>query len=139
MPQAAEIMIKEGKSFKEAVTDLGIPLTTQECVNMAKRMTFQALLRKVRAQYHIEVGTDPTLSKDKVAGQLQILADRLAEKGEDDKAAQVLERLAKVKNWIGEGGSINIFQGLTQRDIDEMKAELGAKRDTEHTEQTRPN
>lgn len=132
-------MVREGKSFKEAVTDLGIPLTTQECVNMAKRMTFQSMLRKARAQYHIEVGTDPSLSKDKVAGQMQILADRLAEKGEDLQASQVLERLAKLRDWIGEGGSINIFQGLTQKDIDEMKAELGAKSDTGSSKQTRPN
>ena len=122
--EAAEIMIQENKSLKEAVTDLGIPLNTVDCINVARRRSFQALLRSARAKFHTEVGTDPTLSKDKVAGQLQILADRLAEKGEDDKAAQVLERLAKVKNWIGDAGSVNIFSGLTQRDIDEMREKL---------------
>ena len=122
-------MVREGKSFKEAVTDLGIALNTQDCVNIAKRMSFQTLLRRAKSQYHIEVGTDPALSKDKVVGQLQILADRLVEKGEDDKAAQVLERLAKLRNWIGDSGSINIFSGLSQRDIDEMKEKLESDRD----------
>ena len=139
MEQAADLMVREGKSLKEAVTDLGIPLTTQDCVNIAKRASFLALVRKAKSEYHTEVGTDPALTKDKVVGQLQILADRLTDKGEDDKAAQVLERLAKIRNWIGETGSVNIFSGLTQRDIDEMKAKLGAKRDGSSADETRPN
>lgn len=139
MPEAAEIMIREQKSLREAVTDLGIPLNSQECVVFAKRRSFQALLRKAKSVYETEIGTDPGLSKDKVAGQMQILADRLMDKGEDDKAAQVLERLAKIKNWIGEAGSVNIFSGLTQRDIDEMKEKLGAPGNRASTSANQPN
>jgi hypothetical protein len=129
MAPAAEIMVRENKSFKEAVTDLGIPLNTNDCVIYARRNSFKALLRAATAKFHNEIGTDPSLTKDSVAGQLKILADRLMEKGDDDKSAQVLERLAKVKNWIGEGGNVNIFSGLTQRDIDEMKAKIVTSRD----------
>lgn len=129
MPEAAEIMVRENKSLKEAITDLGLALNSIDCANVGRRRSFQELLHTARAKYHSEVGTDPGLTKDAIAGQLKILADQLQAEGNAKDASQVLERLAKVKNWLGEGGTVNIFSGLTTRDIDEMRAKIEQSRD----------
>lgn len=140
MPEAAEIMVREAKSFKEAITQLGVPLTTAEAENVSRRSTFRKLLARARDRFYLEVGSNPGLTKDKVSGQMQALADKLEAEGESDKAAEVLFKLSKLKGWIGEAGNVNVFAGLTQKDIDEMRAKLnGEGLSTEGTSETQPN
>lgn len=131
MPEAAEIIVRESKSLKEAVTQLGIPLTTSECENLARRASFQRLIRAARNRYRAEVASDPGRNKQSTIGLFQILVEKLVEEGELDKAAEVLFKLAKVENWVGDGGTVNVFAGLTQKDLDEMRAKIkeGVKED----------
>jgi hypothetical protein len=124
MPDACDIMAREGKGLKEAITDLSIPLTTNECATIMRRKSFQALLRQAKIRFRAEVAGDPGRSKQSTIGQLQILADKLEAEGSSDKAAAVLLVIAKLENWVGEGGQVNVFQGVTQKDIDEMKAKI---------------
>jgi hypothetical protein len=124
MPEAAELIVRESKSLKEAVTQLSIPLTTAECENLARRAGFQRLIRQARHRYRAEVASDPGRNKQSTIGLFQILVEKLVEEGELDKAAEVLYKLARVENWVGEGGNINVFAGLTQKDLDEMRAKI---------------
>jgi hypothetical protein len=50
-----------------------------------------------------------------------VLADRLIAEGEFEKAAGVLDKLSKMEGWSGNEGNINIFSGLTARDIAEAR------------------
>lgn len=124
MPDAADLMVRSGISLKEAITELGIPMTSIECANILRRRSFQKLLWQARHRFNQELASDPLRSKQSTIGQFQILAQKLIEEGSYDKAAEVLFKLARLENWIGIEGQINVFAGLSQRDIDEMRAKL---------------
>lgn len=124
MPEAAELVVFEGITLKEAVTQLGVPLTTDECLLIARRKGFKDLVRQVKNRLHNEVGSDPARTKDALVGQMLILADNLDKAGESEKAADVLFKVAKVKNWIGPESNINIFGDLSQKDLDEMRKRI---------------
>ena len=70
------------------------------------------------------IANDPTRTKSVVLGQLVVLADKLTREGEYDKAAGVLEKLAKLEGWQGADSNVNIFAGLTAKDIAEARARI---------------
>ena len=124
MPEAAEMMVRESRSLKEVLTQLQIPLTTDECETIGRRRSFRELLRAARNRLHNEIGSDPSRNKEALIGQLQLQADNLEASGEYDKAAEVLFKIAKVKNYIGEENTVNVFAGLTAKDFDAIRKRL---------------
>lgn len=134
MPEAAELMVRESRSLKEVITILGIPLTTEECETIGRRRSFRDLLRAARTRLYNEIGSDPSRSKDALIGQLQIQADALEASGEFDKAAEVLFKLAKVKNYLSEEGTVNVFAGLTAKDFDAIRKRLAEREVGENKE-----
>lgn len=118
-------------------------MTSKDCETISRRKSFQSLLRQSRIRFRSEVAGDPGRNKQSTIGQLQILADKLEAQGDSDKAAAVLFQLAKLENWVGETGTVNVFAGLTQKDIDEMKdrieTELAKERSGSGTSQSQPN
>lgn len=126
MLEVADIMVRTSKTIKEALTEVGVGMTTAEAESLLRKRAFQSILRAARLRFDLEVASDPARSKQSTIGRLQNLADKLLEIGEFDKAAEVLFKLAKLENWIGEGGSVNVFAGLTQADLDEMRAKIVA-------------
>lgn len=130
MPAAAEIMVRESKGLKEAVTDLSVPLTSQECATILRRISFQNLLRQAKIRFRAEVANAPGRNKTAAIGQLQILADNLEAQGDHDKAAEVLFKLAKLEGWVGEGNVTNVFGGLSQKDIDILKKQVEKRIDS---------
>jgi hypothetical protein len=136
MDEAADIMVRTGKTVKEALTELGVSMTTSEAEGLLRRRSFQQLLRIARNRFDSETAADPGRNKQSTIGRLQNLADLLMQRGEYEKAAEVLFKLSKLENWVGEGGSVNVFAGLTQKDLDEMRRivneqRASAGRDTE--------
>ena len=130
-------MAREGKGLKEVLTDLGIPLTSAECALVMRRKSFQSLLRTSRNRLAQETASDPGHNKVSLVGKLLILADKLILEGQFDKASEVLFKIGRLENWVGEGGQVNIFGSLTQKDIDEMKAKLEG-RELKQPEQVEP-
>lgn len=126
MPDAASLMVRSGISLKEAITQLDVALTTLECDNVLRRRSFQRLLWTERHRLNKEIASDPDRTKNATIGQMQLLAQKLMDEGAFDKAAEVLFKLARLENWVGEGGVVNVFAGLSQRDIDEMREKLEA-------------
>jgi hypothetical protein len=124
MSEAAVLMVRENRTFKEAISFLGVPLTSADADLFSRRAAFKRLVAKERDRYYQEIGSNPGLTKEKVVGQLQALADKLEAESLHDKAANVLFQLAKIKNWVGETGNINVFGNLSQKDIDEMREKL---------------
>jgi hypothetical protein len=117
-------MVRNGYSLKQAAFEIGHPLDLDEAERVQRRREFQEILRVERNKYYSEVANDPTRTKSAVLGRMHILADRLHSDGEFDKAAVVLEKLAKMEGWSGNEGNINIFSGLTHRDIAEARERL---------------
>lgn len=117
-------MVRNNLSLKSAALEIGHPLDPDEAEKVSRRREFQEILRVERNKYFAGVANDPTRTKSTVLGKMTVLADKLISEGEHDKAAVVLEKLAKMEGWSGNEGNINIFSGLTARDIAEARERL---------------
>lgn len=126
---AADIIVREAVGLKDAVTQLSIPLTTQDCQNISRRKSFQTALRTAKIRFQAEVANAPGRNKTSTIGHLQILAEKLELEGAHDKAAEVLFKISKLENWVGEGGVVNVFGGLSQKDIDLLKKQVEERLD----------
>jgi hypothetical protein len=119
-------MIRNNVSLKQAAADVNHPLDPDEAEKVSRRKDFQEIYRIERNKFFAAVANDPTRTKSTVLGRMHILADKLMAEGEHDKAALVLEKLSKMEGWSGNEGNINIFSGLTARDIAEARERLQA-------------
>lgn len=117
-------MVRSGLSFLQATVELGVAIDPEECETYSRRGEFKEILRAEQNKYHQMVANDPTLTKSVVVGQLYVLADKLQREGEHDKAAAVLEKLAKLAGWQGGDSNVNIFAGLTAKDIAEARERI---------------
>lgn len=122
--QVAELMVQSGVSFLQAAVELGIKVDPDEAEATSRRKEFAEILRTEKNKYHQMIANDPTRTKSVVLGQLVLLADKLTRDGEYDKAAGVLEKLAKLEGWQGADSNVNIFAGLTAKDIAEARARI---------------
>jgi hypothetical protein len=123
--QVAEEMSRNSINFKEACVNLGIKLDHDEATRIEKRKDFQEILRVEQNKYFAMVANDPTRTKSTVLGKLIIQAELLHKQGDYDKAAVVLEKVAKIEGWTGADQNVNVFAGLSARDIQEAKERLG--------------
>lgn len=124
LQDAVELMIRSGLSLAKAASELKANITTLEADNILRRRSFQKLLAAARHRYYTEIGSDPNLTKTAIVGKLLILADKLTEEGEHDKAAEVIFKVAKLRDWIGSDSNINVFGGLTARDYADIRKSL---------------
>src|SRR5215471_9023735 len=100
MLDAINLMVRQNLSLRQAAQQLGQDLTPQEADNIQGRIRFQDALAEARMSYYAEIGSNPSLTKQAVVGQLYKLAERLANDREDYKAADALLKLAKVQGWL---------------------------------------
>lgn len=114
-------MVRLSLNLKQAALEIGHPLDSDEADKVSRRREFQEILRVEKNKFYAAIANDPTRTKSVVLGKLWDLADKLMLEGEHEKAAGVLDKLAKVEGWSGNEGNINIFSGLTARDIAEAK------------------
>lgn len=119
--------MRTGANLKAASVEIGHPLDPDEAELVGRRREFQDILRVERNKYHAMVANDPSRTKSTVLGRLAVIADRLTAEGELDKAAVVLEKIAKIEGWAGADSNVNIFSGLTARDIAEARDRLQGK------------
>jgi len=122
--QVAEGMVRNNISLKESALDLNIQLDPDELQVIERRKEFQEILRAEQNKYYAAVANDPTRTKSTVLGKLVVQAEFLHKQGDYDKAAIVLEKVAKIEGWTGSDQNINVFGGLTARDIAEAKERL---------------
>ena len=122
--QAAEVMVRTQCSLKQAALEVGHPLDPDEADKVSRRRDFQEILRVEKNKYFQSIANDPTRTKSVLIGQMWVAADRLMFEGEYEKAVSALDKLAKVEGWSGGDSNINVFAGLTPRDISEAKERL---------------
>jgi len=136
MINAIQLIVRQNFTLRQAAQQLGVEVTPQQADNIQSRIRFQDALEEARMSYFAEIGANPRLTKDAVVGQLYKLAERLANDREDYKAADALLKLAKVQGWTsGEDYKEKLVfgVGLTQAEIDRLKAQYKAKH--EHQQQ----
>lgn len=126
--QAAEVMVRNSCTLKVAAFEIGHPLDGDEADKVSRRRDFQEILRVEKNKLFAGIANDPTRTKSVVLGQMWFLADKLIAEGEFEKAAGVLDKLGKMEGWSGNEGNINIFSGLTARDIAEARERLAKTR-----------
>lgn len=124
MFDAAEIMVRESKSLAQAVTDLGISLSTADVKKIGVRPSFQRLLWDARNKWNREVADIPSRTKQSTIGQLQLIAEKLVQEGNYDKAAEVLFKLAKLEGWVGDASTVNVFGNLSNAELEKLKTKV---------------
>jgi hypothetical protein len=117
-------MVRTQCSLKQAALEVGHPLDPDEADKVSRRRDFQEILRVEKNKYFQSIANDPTRTKSVLIGQMWVAADRLMFEGEYEKAVSALDKLAKVEGWSGGDSNINVFAGLTPRDISEAKERL---------------
>ena len=122
--QVAEEMVRNNSALKVAALDLGIELELADAERIGRRKDFQEILRVERNKFHAAVGNDPSRTKATLIGMMWLSAERLEREGEHDKAAQVLERIAKAEGWAGADTNINVIGQLTGKDLAEAKERI---------------
>ena len=124
IPQACELMVKYDLSLRQAAAELGKDISVEQAEVLKDRKLFKEALESARLAHYAELGSDYRLNRDAVVGQIFKLAERLASDREDYKAADALLKLSKIKGWVGEPEhKPSLFDGLTQTDIDRLKAQ----------------
>lgn len=131
----ADLMSREGLQITEAATRLKVPMTTLEARNTFRSAVFQRILRSSRNRHFREIGTDKEWSKKTAVGKLLACAEELFTRGEYDKAAEVILKATKVEGWVGEAGNVNVFAGMTGRDLDQIRQKLRERAESESKDQ----
>ena len=124
MGAVAEGIVREGLTIRESLSKVGVALTSQEAENCYRSKTFQRILRDERNRYFTELGSDPARTKSTAIGMLLDAAEHLREAGEYKEVAEAMLKLGKMEGWIGGEGAVNVFAGLTQRELDEVRNRL---------------
>jgi hypothetical protein len=122
--QAAEVMVRESYNLKQAASQIGHPLDPDEAEKVERRRDFQDILRIEKNKFYAAVANDPSRSKSSAIGKMEVLIDCLMREGEYDKAAAAIEKLGKLEGWVGGDSNVNVFAGLTARDIAEARERL---------------
>lgn len=134
MRKVAELMARDGNTFREAVTALSLPLTPGECESVRRRGDFEEILFEETQRYRSMLAESPEATKSAAIGMLQMAAERLFSKGEYSQAAVVIEKMARIRGWLGAESNINIIAGMTAKDIAEAKERIKAQIDGVRTE-----
>lgn len=116
--------VREDKPLMQCAAELELDLTAKEMAELKKDKEFSATLRAERWKFYKELAQDPNRSKSSAIGSLLFLADRLIEKGFEDKAAKIILDVAKLEGWLEDRTQINLFGDITQKDINSLREKM---------------
>lgn len=127
--RGADIMVREGKTLPQVVSELGLEITSTEAANIARTKGFQQALWIARNRYQEELANTPGRGKDQAKGLAVFLVQKLVEEGKWDKAIDALMKLAKLEGWTEPETQVNVFGGLNQQQFDTLKTKLQGLRE----------
>lgn len=125
----AVFMVENEKDIFVAATELELGLTSEECVRVTKNKIFQKLLRSERTKVYNELARDPQRSKDTLVGKALFAIDKLLELEHFDKALTGILSLAKIEGYVGNDTNVNLFSGLSTKDMEQLKVKLKQNQD----------
>jgi hypothetical protein len=121
MLPAAELMARESISLREALTRLRVSLASDEVAKISRRASFQKLVRNAQNTLYQEIAGDPSYSRRAVIGKMLWMVDRMADSGEFRDAVEGLLKVARVEGWLSDATSVNVFNALTDQQLQELK------------------
>ena len=125
--KVAETMVRESKNIRQAATEHGLELTTEELHGVEKRKAFQQVLWTERHRFWQELANDPERGKLSLVGQMLFLVQKLIDEGSYDKALEGLMKIAKVDGIVGPEQQVNVFGGVTPKDLEEARKQIESK------------
>lgn len=123
----AEKMVREGKTIKQAATELVMPFTNEELLALESRKGFQRVLWTERNKFYQEIATDPERGKISLLGQMILNVQKLQAEGEWKEALEGLLKIAKVEGYVGADQQVNIFGNVTPKELEEAKKAIGER------------
>lgn len=120
----AQYMVREDKNCWQASVELELGLTQDECVDIMKNSMFQTILRSERMKLYNELAQNPMRTKHTLIGQAVVCVEKLMEAEQYEKAMNAIVNLAKIEGWVGSDTNINVFAGLSSKELADMKAKL---------------
>jgi hypothetical protein len=138
--KAADKMVRENKMLVQVANEMELAITSRELLNIEKTKAFQQILWTARNAYYKEIASDPERTKYSMLGAMTLIVQKLMEEGKWDKAAEAILKLAKIEGWVGTEGNINVFAGLSDKQLEEIERKVttlasesnsGSKRVTE--------
>lgn len=127
LQKAAEIMVRENKSLRLALSEMeGADMTGAEAAAMERRKSFQQMLWAERHKYYQELSNNPGLGKASLIGQALLAVNKLIEAGEWKDALEGVLKLAKIMGVVGAESQTNVVMNLSQKDIDAVREKLVA-------------
>lgn len=143
MKKAAERMCWSNCSLKQAAVEIGVEISIDESDVILRSREFQEVLEAETVRYRNHFSETPGYSKTTAIGMMHVAIENLAKEGEWDKVVMSVEKLAKLEGWIGLDSNVNIFAGITTKDIEAQKKkileQLGNDRDLGAVEKVLPN
>lgn len=136
-------MVRENTSFRRAAEQIGHNLLPADAQLIERRKAFQRVLWQVRYNHFQELADNPARTKATLIGQIVYAIGKMTENGQFRDVVDAGLKLAKIEYGI-EDQSVNVFQGLTQKDYDELKTRIRKLNDetssgTSPAEKTKPN
>lgn len=122
--KAAEMVVRQGLSLRQAAAELGVAITSEEAEAISKRKVFQRVLWTKRNEYFNEIANEPGRTKSSALGLLVFLAQKLIEEGNYDKAAEVIYKLMRAEGWVGNENAVNVFANVSVEEIAAAKKRL---------------
>jgi len=136
-------MARNDISLKQAVVELQRELAPEECERLARRDDFKQILQQEKNRYRSEVANSPDRTKATKIGILQLAVEKLLAEGEWEKAAKITMEQAKLEGELNADSNINIFAGLTAKDIaserEKVLKQIEADRSDRDTPEILPN
>lgn len=113
-------MVLENCSLRKAAEQLQVSLTPADAQAIERRKAFQRVLWQTRYKHFQELADNPARTKQVLLGQIVYAIDQLFKEGAWRDVIDGGLKLAKIEYNV-EDQTVNVFQGLTQKDLDAIK------------------
>lgn len=102
LDEAIAVHVRTGQPLEKCAGDLDPPqhISTVDVDNLCRRRDVQKMLRAHRVAFYREMVAEGLPGKDEAVAKLWLLATELSERGDADKAANVIGQIAKLMQWI---------------------------------------
>lgn len=124
--------------MRRAAEACGVELTQEEAEVHERRKSFERAKWDAEHKYAAEIGSNPDWNKTVLVGEMRIIATKLREMGEYKQAAEVLFSLAKITGDVGPDVQTNVFEGLSARELEDIRAKLKGGKKVEAIEANGP-
>ena len=133
--KVAELMVRDQISFRNAISELEIPLANDEAVRIERNKVFKKTLLAEQNRFYAELADDPTRNKASLIGEMLFCARKLMLEHSFDKALEGFFKVARTEGIIGPETNVNVFHDLSAKDISEAKIRLAELEKEEKSQQ----